>query len=131
MSVTVNEADADADGVPDPSDNCPNAANPNQEDIDGDGIGGVCDPTDDRPSTPTDADSDSVPDSADNCPNTANPDQTDVDGDGIGDACDQLSKNKNKAVKGGGGGRPVSTPTPQESVREPVPEEIEQAPVAP
>ena len=35
--------DADLDGVPDNSDNCPTAANPNQTDADGDGIGNVCD----------------------------------------------------------------------------------------
>ncbi len=35
--------DADMDGVPDPLDNCPVTFNPNQSDIDGDGIGDVCD----------------------------------------------------------------------------------------
>ena len=37
-------ADADADGVPDSSDNCPNVANPNQANADGDGLGDACDP---------------------------------------------------------------------------------------
>ncbi len=58
--------DADKDGVPDKTDNCPNVANPDQKDTDGDGIGDACD----------------------NCPNIANPDQKDSDGDGKGDACD-------------------------------------------
>jgi len=35
--------DSDNDGKPDFSDNCPNTANPNQEDFDNDGKGDVCD----------------------------------------------------------------------------------------
>lgn len=37
--------DADADGVDDSADNCPNTANANQADADGDGIGDACDDT--------------------------------------------------------------------------------------
>ena len=36
-------ADADSDGICDVDDNCPNDANPDQADVDGDGIGDVCD----------------------------------------------------------------------------------------
>lgn len=39
--------DADGDGVPDSSDNCPNDSNPGQGDADGDGVGDVCDSTPD------------------------------------------------------------------------------------
>src|SRR6056297_2398161 len=39
----ADEADADADGVADDSDNCPDIYNPEQKDSDGDGIGDVCD----------------------------------------------------------------------------------------
>lgn len=40
--------DSDADGVPDDSDNCPSTPNADQSDVDGDSIGDVCDPGDDR-----------------------------------------------------------------------------------
>jgi hypothetical protein len=67
----------DMDGIPSASDNCPNNANPGQEDGDGDGVGNVCD----------------------NCPATANPSQEDRyiaatmaygAGDGIGDHCQSV-----------------------------------------
>lgn len=41
--LVAAEIDTDEDGVPDVSDNCPNTANPDQGDFDGDGIGDVCD----------------------------------------------------------------------------------------
>ncbi|MEE8169895.1 MAG: thrombospondin type 3 repeat-containing protein, partial [Phycisphaerae bacterium] len=46
-------------------DNCPEVANLEQADTDGDGFGDECD----------------------NCPDVANPAQADTDGDGIGDIC--------------------------------------------
>jgi hypothetical protein len=76
-------ADADADGVEDALDNCPDRANAGQADADRDGLGDACDipPEADR-------DFDTVADGADNCPDRWNPDQADADGDGAGDVCD-------------------------------------------
>lgn len=79
----IPPVDTDMDGIPDANDNCPLAANPDQKDTDGDGIGDVCDIVE-----PVDTDGDGVIDSNDNCPTIPNPDQKDTDGDGKGDACD-------------------------------------------
>jgi hypothetical protein len=43
FTFSVNENDADNDGVADATDNCPNDPNPDQADGDNDGVGDVCD----------------------------------------------------------------------------------------
>jgi YD repeat-containing protein len=43
IGLTLVACDRDEDGVPDHQDNCPITANPDQADLDGDGIGDVCD----------------------------------------------------------------------------------------
>ncbi len=63
--------DADLDGEPDSTDNCPAVYNPGQEDGDLDGHGDVCD----------------------NCPAVYNNTQADADSDPSGDACDCNSAN--------------------------------------
>ncbi|MCP3994626.1 MAG: hypothetical protein GY722_06105, partial [bacterium] len=78
--------DIDGDGVCGDVDNCPDDPNPNQEDVDSDGIGDPCDlcPTD----PVNDPDGDDVCEGVDNCPGVANPGQEDLDLDGDGDLCD-------------------------------------------
>jgi hypothetical protein len=71
------DPDADADTIPDACDNCPDTANPGQEDADGAGAGDACD----------------------GCPDDANKNEpgecgcgvadTDADGNGHADACDE------------------------------------------
>ncbi len=77
--------DSDGDDFDDNIDNCPLVAQADQSDIDGDGLGDVCD---------SDDDGDSVSDEDDNCPLVSNPGQentTDPVGseDEIGDACEE------------------------------------------
>jgi len=76
---TIGVVDADQDGILDSADNCPLAANADQEDTDGDGQGDACD---------ADDDADGVADTADTCTLSPNPGQENNDGDGEGDVCD-------------------------------------------
>ncbi|XP_068740521.1 cartilage oligomeric matrix protein-like isoform X2 [Montipora capricornis] len=109
----ICDTDSDMDGFPDVplncskpdcvKDNCVNAPNTDQADLNKDGIGDACtyDLDGDRypdswpdncPSISNrhqeDKDKDKVGDACDNCPHNANRDQSDIDGDGIGDVCD-------------------------------------------
>jgi LPXTG-motif cell wall-anchored protein len=71
-------ADMDRDGVDDVDDNCPRSTNSDQIDLDGDGIGDVCD---------LDLDGDGVNDDIDAFPSDPN-ESVDTDGDGIGNNSD-------------------------------------------
>ncbi len=75
LLTLVCPGDADGDGICDVADNCPNAANPLQQDRDGDGIGDACD----------------------NCLTAKNFCQEDANHDGIGDACQLLGVDDNVA----------------------------------
>jgi RHS repeat-associated protein len=81
------QPDQDQDGIADALDNCPNTANPNQEDLDQDGIGDACD---------DDIDGDGVANATDCDPLDANISQpsiwyADNDNDGLGDPNDTQS----------------------------------------
>ncbi|MBM4779792.1 MAG: thrombospondin, partial [Archangiaceae bacterium] len=79
--------DSDADGIFDHLDNCIGTVNPNNQDLDRDGLGDVCDLDVDG-----DGLNDKLPDlttsSQDNCVGVRNRNQLDSDFDGEGDACD-------------------------------------------
>ncbi|NND34504.1 MAG: hypothetical protein HKN76_18100 [Saprospiraceae bacterium] len=75
----LEDNDPDQDGVENLFDNCSIAANPQQADLDGDGIGDICD---------DDMDGDGIINIMDNCAGLASEDQSDIDADGIGDLCD-------------------------------------------
>jgi len=62
----VVQADADSDGIPDATDNCPTTPNLDQLDTDTDGVGDACD----------------------NCTLISNADQLDTNSDGYGNRCD-------------------------------------------
>jgi hypothetical protein len=97
----VFDTDFDDDGILNPNDNCPNAANPNQEDFDKDGQGNVCDPdsdndglTNDYEATigtnplDTDSDDDGLNDGEEVNTYGSSPTQKDSDGDGIEDGAE-------------------------------------------
>lgn len=92
--------DPDGDGVCGADDNCPDTANADQADADGDGQGDACDacPYD----FDNDIDGDGVCGDVDNCPDTANADQADTDGDGQGDMCDSCPLDANNDIDGDG-----------------------------
>jgi len=92
--LTIINTDPDDDGISNEEDNCPDANNPGQFDIDGDCMGDACDPDPNDPDNPIitdDTDNDNISDACDNCPVVPNHGQEDTyppGSNGIGDACD-------------------------------------------
>ena len=102
--------DFDEDGVPDLVDNCRIVPNPDQADVDGDGVGDLCtmetmslrhgvdcETQPEHVLCAPDADDDGWADPLDNCPDISNPDQIDGDGDGAGNACDSTPAGESPA----------------------------------
>lgn len=101
--AAASAPDADADGVANCDDGCPETAAGASVDA----AGCSC-----IQLTPTaDADSDGVIDCNDNCVNTANADQADSDADGIGDACEAPAPPGGPCGIGCGPGGGIMVPT--------------------
>ena len=93
--VITEDGDSDGDGIINSADNCSEISNPDQMDLDNDGLGDACDsidnsPADDDDEIIDDVDGDGVLDASDNCPSIPNATQADTDLDGLGDACDSV-----------------------------------------
>ena len=91
-----DQSDIDHDGLGDVCDNCPSKSNPDQGDRDKDDVGDVCDNCKDKDNkNQKNADGDPFGDACDNCKDERNDDQGDDDSDGIGNTCDNCRQTDN------------------------------------
>jgi len=108
--------DDDCDGVLNASDNCQTVYNPDQADLNQNGIGEACEVDRDSDGVSVDTDGNGVwnenpcvgespSDCDDNCPLVVNPDQVDSDSDGIGNACEMDTDGDCIPDEGNGSGR--------------------------
>src|SRR6185312_980870 len=81
----TSDRDRDGDRVPDTADNCPDQYNPDQSDLNHDGVGDRCDKQC-IDTTGTDTDGDGIPDGCDACNNL----DPDTNHNGVPDSCEHL-----------------------------------------
>ena len=89
LAKDTTNLDSDGDGIVDSNDNCPNVSNPQQSDVNNNGIGDACD-------TGSDTDGDGLTDAQEFAAGT-NPILADTDGDGLSDF-QELSAGLNPTV---------------------------------
>jgi hypothetical protein len=78
IDAFILQEDRDEDGIPPRVDNCPMTSNPDQIDLDHNGVGAACD----------DRDGDGLETGVDPCPLFASEGEIDEDSDGVDDRCD-------------------------------------------
>ncbi len=110
----IPDTDTDGDGIANCIDNCPAAANPDQLDCNGNGIGDLCEVF-------SDCNGNSIPDSCD----IASGSSTDLDADGVPDEC-ALDCNENSVVDV----VDIATGTSEDCNSNHVPDECENSTVA-
>ncbi|MFK7831036.1 MAG: S8 family serine peptidase [Congregibacter sp.] len=84
--------DSDGDGIPDGIDNCPNQANTDQSDVDGDKVGDDCDAFPDNPNESLDSDGDGMGDAFEDLHGLDKNDPVDAATDSDGDGTTNLEE---------------------------------------